>query len=276
MVSLMVSPTTTPAPSPGNSQRRPKSFRLTDVVASMPRRMPPAWLNGGGAVTARVTGLVTPCIVRLPVTEYEVALDLLKLIETKAITGYLATSKKSGPLRCVSRSSTPVVIEFTSTVTLTLELAGVASSSMTAPEGFGNMPRTLVNTCLQTNSTEEFSGSSPHFEVWERAGTDGLSGPVETAPAVAVSRELLVTGDLAAPGFAGSSPAGTEFPAGARLQPATAKTKPKNAPALRNRFMIFILLTAASRPRIPASGMRGRTPPGARRRRRDRRATPEE
>jgi hypothetical protein len=40
--------------------------------------------------------LVTPCIVRLPVTEYEVALDLLMLLETKVITGYLATSKNSG------------------------------------------------------------------------------------------------------------------------------------------------------------------------------------
>src|SRR3954465_5973771 len=154
MVILMLSPTTTPAPSPGNSQTRPKSFRLTDVVASMPRRMPPAWVNGGGAVTERLTGLVTPCMVRLPVTAYEVALDLLKLVETKGITGYLATSKKSGPLRCVSRSSTPVGIAFTSMVALTLDLAGVASSSVTVPEGLWNMPRTLVNTCLQTNSTE--------------------------------------------------------------------------------------------------------------------------
>src|SRR5215468_12127537 len=135
----MLSPTTTPVPSPGKSQRSPKSLRLTDVVASMPRRIPPAWLNGGEAVTARVTGLVTPCIVRSPVTEYDVALDLLKLLETKVITGYLATSKKSGPLRCVSRSSTPVVIEFTSMVALTLELAGVASSSVTVPDGLWNM-----------------------------------------------------------------------------------------------------------------------------------------
>jgi hypothetical protein len=70
--------------------------------------MPPAWLNGGETVTAKVTGLVTPCMVRLPVTEYESALDLLTLLETNVMTGYLAASKKSGPLRCVSRSSTPV------------------------------------------------------------------------------------------------------------------------------------------------------------------------
>src|SRR3954467_299023 len=104
----MLSPTTTPAPSPGNSQRSPKSFRLTDVVASMPRRMPPAWLNGYEAVTAKVTGLVTPCIVKLPATEYDVALDRLTPVETNVIAGYLATSKNSGLLRCVSRSSTPV------------------------------------------------------------------------------------------------------------------------------------------------------------------------
>src|SRR6476620_11164147 len=135
MVILMLSPTTTPAPSPGKSHTRPKSLRLTDVVASMPRRMPPAWLNGGEAVTAKVTGLVTPCIVKLPVTEYDVALDLLTLVETKVTAGYLATSKKSALLRCVSRSSTPVVIELTSIVALILELAGLASSSITDPEG---------------------------------------------------------------------------------------------------------------------------------------------
>jgi len=95
----------------------------------------------------------------------DVALDLLTPVETKVIAGYLATSKKSGLLRCVSRSSTPVVIKLTSIVALILELAGVASSSMTVPEGFANIPRTLLNTCLQTNSAEEFSGSNSHFEV---------------------------------------------------------------------------------------------------------------
>src|SRR5262245_3156142 len=191
----MMSPTTTPAPSPGNSQRSPKSLRLTDVVASMPRRMPPAWLNGDEAVTAKVTGLVKPCIVKLPVTEYEVAFDFLTLSETKVIAGYLATSKKSGLLRCVSRSSTPVVIKFTSMVALILELAGVASSRMTVPEGLANMPRTLLNTCMQTNVAEEFSGSKSHFEVWGTTGTgtDGLAGPVEISGVVAVPRELKAT-----------------------------------------------------------------------------------
>lgn len=96
----------------------------------------------------------------------------MKLVETKVMAGYFAASKKSGPLRCVSRSSTPVVIELTSTVTSTLELDGVPSSSTTVPEGFGNMPRMLVSTCLQTKCTEEFSGSSAHFDVWGTAGTD--------------------------------------------------------------------------------------------------------
>src|SRR5262245_28033603 len=179
----MLSPTTTPAPSPGNSQRSSKSFRLTDVTASMPRRMPPAWLNGGETVTAKVTGFVTPCIVKSPVTEYEVALDLLTLVETKMMAGYLATSKKSGLLRCVSRSSTPVVIMLTSMAALILELAGVVSSSMTVPEGCGNRPRTLLSTCLQTNSAEEFSGSSSHFEIFGTAGTgtEGVSTPTDSS-----------------------------------------------------------------------------------------------
>jgi hypothetical protein len=110
-------------------------LRLTEVVASIPRRMPPAWLNGGEAVTAKVTGLVTPCIVKLPVTEYDAALDRLTPVEIKVIAGYLAASKKSGLLRCMSRSSTPVVIDFTSMVALILELAGVASVGQREKEG---------------------------------------------------------------------------------------------------------------------------------------------
>ena len=53
----------------------------------MPRRMVPKWWKGGEAVTARVTGFVTPRIVRLPVTEYSVSLDLVTLVETKVMTG---------------------------------------------------------------------------------------------------------------------------------------------------------------------------------------------
>src|SRR5262245_60274272 len=225
----MWSPTTTPAPSPGNSQRRPKSLRLTVVVASTPRRTPPAWLNGGGAVTARITGLVTPCIVRLPLTEYVVALDLRKLVEVKVMTGYLAASKKSGPFRCVSRSSTPVVTPLTSMLTSTLELAGVASSSMTVPAGFENMPRTLVSTCLQTNPTEEFSGSSAHLEVEGTGGANGTSGPLAAAGAVALSPTLPVAGAFL------SSPAAAAFPSGPWPQPAAAKRRPNSAPAPQPR-----------------------------------------
>jgi hypothetical protein len=38
-------------------------------------------------------------MVRLPVTEYAVAPDLVTLVETKVMAGYLATSKKSALLR---------------------------------------------------------------------------------------------------------------------------------------------------------------------------------
>src|SRR5688500_7030589 len=96
-------------------------------------------------------------------------------------------------------------------VALTLELAGVASSSVTVPEGCGNIPRTLDKTCLQTNPTEEFSGSRTQFETCGTAGagTAGPSGAVEAAPAVAgapvaagrvvvVSRELQAGTDSSA------------------------------------------------------------------------------
>jgi hypothetical protein len=46
-------------------------------------------------VNASVTGWVTPCMVRLPVAAYEVAPDLVTLLETKSIVGYSATLKKS-------------------------------------------------------------------------------------------------------------------------------------------------------------------------------------
>ena len=48
------------------------------------------------------------------------------------------------------------------------ELAGFSSSRKTLPEGCANIPRTLLKTCPQTNSAEEFSGSSSHFETGEQ------------------------------------------------------------------------------------------------------------
>src|SRR5262249_56823753 len=94
-----------------------------------------------------------------------------------------------------SCSCMAVVSEVSWRVGLTVELGGLVSSRKTVPEGCWNMPRTFENTCLQTKSAEEFSGSSSHFEIWGtegigREGPDALSGPLEAAGAVAVSREL--------------------------------------------------------------------------------------
>jgi hypothetical protein len=105
----------------------------------------------------------------------------------------------------VSRSSTPVEIELASMIALIFELAGVVSSSVTVPEGIANIPRTLVKTCLQTNPTEEFSGSRTHFETWGTVGeeTAGEFGATEAAPApaaapVAARRGLVVSRELQA------------------------------------------------------------------------------
>lgn len=97
----------------------------------------------------------------------------------------------------------------------------MASSNRTVPEGFENMPRTLVSTCLQTNPTEEFSGSISHLEVCGRAGAYGICGPAEPD-----------SGGVAAPELVGSIPAGAELPSCARPQLATAKTMPRSARAL--------------------------------------------
>src|ERR1035437_10110456 len=66
----MSSPTSTPPVSSAEFQVRPKSFRLILVVAERPMRvLPQGSLPGAlGPSTAKVTGLVMPCMVRSPFT----------------------------------------------------------------------------------------------------------------------------------------------------------------------------------------------------------------
>src|SRR5262245_47091001 len=86
-------------------------------------------------------------------------------------------------------------------VALTLELAGVVSSIVTAPEGCWNIPRTLENTCLQTNPTEEFSGSRAHFDTAGTAGAAAGAGEAAAAAAaglVAAGRGSAASGEVQA------------------------------------------------------------------------------
>src|SRR5262245_39587142 len=79
-------------------------------------------------------------------------------------------------------------------VALTLELAGVVSSIVTAPEGCWNMPRTLENTCLQTNPTDEFSGSRAHFDTAGTAGAGAAGEPGAGEAAAAAAAGLVAAG----------------------------------------------------------------------------------
>jgi len=59
----------------------------------------------GGAIesTVRVTGLVTPWIVRFPVARSLPSAALSKWLDLKVMRGYFATSKNSALRRCSSR-----------------------------------------------------------------------------------------------------------------------------------------------------------------------------
>ena len=105
------------------------------VVAESPMRvLPQGSLPGAlGPSTAKVTGLVTPCIVRSPVTEYSPWPVRFTEVDLKVIVGYFSTSKKSGLLRCPSRWASPVLRVDTSTVASTEERVGSAVFSLSTP-----------------------------------------------------------------------------------------------------------------------------------------------
>src|SRR5579875_1204080 len=103
-------------------QFRPKSLRLIVVVAVNPRTsdlpsMSTCSLPGASIVS--VTGFVTPCSVRSPVTRYPPAPFCFTPVLLNVIVGYFATSKKSALFRCVSRAATPVSTVVTSIVAFT-------------------------------------------------------------------------------------------------------------------------------------------------------------
>src|SRR5438105_2044191 len=95
--------------------------------------------------TGRVTVLVTPCMVNVPVTSYTSFLpDALMLVLLKLISGNFSTSKKFAPRRSLSRLSLPVSIEVVLILNSTEDAAGFARSTLIAPLKSSNLPLTRL------------------------------------------------------------------------------------------------------------------------------------
>src|SRR5882672_5617241 len=119
MVNSTSSPTATPPVSKVLFQTKPKSLRNSLPVAEAPRTVLPDRALEGGAIesTVRVTGLVTPWIVRFPIARSLPSAAFSKWLDLKVMKGYFATSKKSAPRRCSSRLALRVLTDAASMVT---------------------------------------------------------------------------------------------------------------------------------------------------------------
>src|SRR5688572_21678042 len=80
-------------------------------------------------------------MVRLPAMLYLPPAAGVIDVDTNVIVGWLATSRKSSVLRCSSRFSTRVLIDFTSMVALTLALVRSLPSYSTVPVTAPKSPR---------------------------------------------------------------------------------------------------------------------------------------
>src|SRR5271156_437632 len=151
----------------GESNVIPKSARLIVVVAETPRReLPLGSLIGGvvGPSTSRTVSLVTPWMVRSPVTFNLPAPADSTFFDWKVIVGYLATSKKWSLRRSLSRISTRVSTELASMVTFTEALLR-SGESTTTPLTLVKAPLTVEMPIWRTeNCAAECGGSRYH--VW--------------------------------------------------------------------------------------------------------------
>ena len=86
----------------------PKSLRLTVKMASKPADVPLPMLAMPVNSTAATIDLVTPCMVRSPVTSKVFSPVFLAPVLLKVIVGKSFAPKKSGLRRCLFRPSTPV------------------------------------------------------------------------------------------------------------------------------------------------------------------------
>src|SRR5579863_291019 len=164
-------PTSQPPVSRAAFQFRPKSLRLILPLAEMPMRvLPQGSLFGAvGPSTSNVTGLVTPCTVRSPVTRYSASPLRSTFVDLNVIWGYFSASKKSALFRCPSRCASPVLIVEMSIEASTVDKVESARCSVRVPTRPEKDPFTLEIIMWRTlNSAEEWAGSS--FQVVTEAG----------------------------------------------------------------------------------------------------------
>src|ERR1019366_11954 len=158
----MSSPTRTPPVSRAEFQVRPKSLRVILAGAEMPtRRLPQGSLAGWlSPSTSKVTGLVTPCRARSPVTVNSPPEAGVTLADLKVIVGNVSASKKSALFRWPSRCSSPVEMVLMGIEASIADLVTSASSRLRTPERPVNLPFTLeIIMCLTLNSAAEWAGS---------------------------------------------------------------------------------------------------------------------
>ena len=84
-------------------------------------------------VTGRVTSLVAPCMVSVPVTSYRSPPFGVILVLLNVISGYLSTSKKFALRRSSSRLALPVSMLAALIVSCTLDASGLALSTTIVP-----------------------------------------------------------------------------------------------------------------------------------------------
>ncbi len=100
--------------------------------------------------------LVTPCIVKLPVTSNLSLPAAFTDLLLKVISGYFSTSKKSGVRRCLSRSATPVSMLVALILKSTDDFARFCGSRLMVPPKSLKRPRTLVTRWRTWNDTSEW------------------------------------------------------------------------------------------------------------------------
>src|SRR5271154_5623390 len=167
------SPTITPPASIALFHVRPKSLRLIFVVAEAPACVLPIIETGApDDSTSSTTGLVTPCSVKSPVTFHLFGPPASTLVDLNVIVGYLATSRKSGLFKCMSRRSTRVSTDDASIVASTTADAGSLPVVAIVPEVFWNCPFTFeIIMCRTLNSTLVCAGSICQVSACARTGS---------------------------------------------------------------------------------------------------------
>src|SRR5262249_4437511 len=111
-------------------------------------------------VNSTVMGLVTPCSVKSPVTEYLSPLFVTDF-DTNVIFGNWVALKKSGPFRWSSRFWFQVETDDASTETLIFAFARFASSTTIEPVVLSNCPKNRpALKCWAENSTVLCTGST--------------------------------------------------------------------------------------------------------------------